>query len=293
MRTGHRHARAVARREGFTLIEILLVAAVIVMLIGMLAPATAMVRERGRATFCLNSIGQYSKAMTAYTSENNDYFSPLASLKPPEHPGHRKQYAEYIFPGFDDYVGTTKDAGKSKILQCPTWLLSGDAFLPSGTVKNETTGANESGYYLYSYNYNTYLGSSGTNPKKVTRVRRPAATILFGEPGYYFATTKQIGGSVMMFGPWRNHTGAATSGVGTQYLRHLGGKATNIAWVDGHADTVHREGGGVITLRAVSPYTKMQYVSGTGGDKDERIVTIAESGITDYQNHGDDLYDLD
>jgi prepilin-type processing-associated H-X9-DG protein len=186
---------------------------------------------------------------------------------------------------------------------CPTWreTAKDGPFLTSGPVRNNQ-GTIEYGYYLYSYNYNTYLGSGYTGKymstalsKRVTRVKSPSRTIQFGEAGYWFNGDAGIRGSIMMFGPWRNHKGAYTSGVGTVYMRHQNGQSTNVGWVDGHVEPVRRTGGNsqAIAVPALSPYAKNQYVGGTGAFNDNRISYIIRPDISDYEKYGDDLYDLE
>ena len=280
-----------SRQSIFTLIELLVVVAIIAILFGMLLPAVSTAKEYAKMIYCMNGQKQYCAAMTAYQGENNDYFTPLASLRPAEHPNHRKQFAEYLFPGYDDYAGTNRNPERCKIMQCPSWPGKGPFFM-AGTLTDPITKKTESGgYYMYSFNYNTYLGSDGIRPKKVVCVRKPSSTIIFGETGY-LSMANEIVGSCMMFGPWRNHPGAATSGVGSIYLRHQNGHSTNVGWVDGHVGTVRKNGSDITFVRAIVPYTKRQYA---GGDKDARIGYIVPAGISDsdYETHGDDLYDLD
>jgi len=227
--------RASETRIAFTLIELLVVIAIISILAGMLLPALSAAREIARTRYCANNIKQYCYAMEMYRNENNAYFSPTATTNPPEHPSYRKQYAEYIF-GYDDYVGTTMDASKSKILQCPTWASKGEKdgpFLTDG----------HGGYYMYSYNYNyNYIGK-GNAPIRDTVVRNPAYTLLFGEPGYVygFGANTRIAGAVSMTAPWFDRPGALpVGGEGTQYLRHMKEHATNVGWCDSHVETLRK-----------------------------------------------------
>ena len=253
--------------SSFTLVELLVVIAIIAILAALLFPALSLARSAARSAYCLNNIKQYGMAMCMYRNDNDDYFAPLASLNPPEHPSYRKQYAEFIF-GYDDYVGKSKDSSKSKILQCPSWGGDGPFY---------TDG--HGGYYMYSYNYNRTYIAHDTNPIRGCRVRNPSGTLLFGEPGYkvaWGAQSGQIVGAVSMTAPFCEHSGALSGGgQGNQYLRHMNMSQTNVAWVDGHATSVARGN----TRPAKKPFCKYTPWSYDGG-----MVYIGER---------DELYDLE
>jgi prepilin-type N-terminal cleavage/methylation domain-containing protein len=62
------------RRLGFTLVELLIVIAIIGVLMGLLLPAIQAARERARMATCSNNVGQLGKAMFAYASSGKGTF---------------------------------------------------------------------------------------------------------------------------------------------------------------------------------------------------------------------------
>jgi prepilin-type N-terminal cleavage/methylation domain-containing protein/prepilin-type processing-associated H-X9-DG protein len=58
---------------GFTLVEMLVVMAILTILAGMLLPALISAREKGRRTVCLNNLKQIGYQIRLYSSDNAEY----------------------------------------------------------------------------------------------------------------------------------------------------------------------------------------------------------------------------
>jgi len=210
--------------RAFTLVELLVVIAVVAVLAGMLLPGVVRSKSTAKRAVCLNNLRQICIACQIYVEGNREYY-PVAYTNAVEN-GVSVAYAWDITTVLASPVRVRpgllwEGQGTEKIQECPAYRGRGNWVVEAHT----------------GYNYNTsYIGHGQFEsipwPAKAGAVLQPTRTVLFGDGEYGGGANK------FMRAPWPNPGDETFRGrwAGTQGFRHSG--LSNAGFCDGHVESL-------------------------------------------------------
>lgn len=205
-----RVGRLRAAKRGFTLIEILVVIAIISLLAGLLFAGFSRARENGRKTNCLSNLRQLQMATMQYVNINDETM-PLrfADFEPANNTWEPAKGEKAWTEALQPYIQNTQ------VFNCPSE--------GSGATSDPTTNFTD-------YAYNRALSNLDNNtagPRTLADISDSEKTIMFLEtpPGDPTNSRPET----------LNHNGLLTGAAAltnTKLARHLSG--SNFAFCDGH-----------------------------------------------------------
>lgn len=209
-------------KEKFTLIELLIVIAIIAILASMLLPALNQARERARITTCLNNLKTFAQANILYAQDSRDYSLPLAMISDSNATNDRWQQNKLFQKMLTGGEFETYDYWPEKLL-CPGAVYS-------FSIDHSTYRTGGKASISRSYGRNNEFGPSWNNPRprviKLGSVKNPSGKLDFMDatgwnPEYFYAKYQT------------NYLVTGESTTMTVAYRH--NRKFNASFYDGHA----------------------------------------------------------
>ena len=209
---------SIKHRIGFTLIELLVVIAIIAILAGMLLPALAKAKEKGKMARCLSNEKQVGMGYLLYADDHQDYL-PVAGVVFSLGVAPCRWFFEITPYIANASAAWTNLTAKDKVVACPSARL--DNAIPASVPGYKAYGG-------YGHNF-FYLGYTPDDRQKLSTLTKPLETCLNGD-----GLDPKKGLQWWNFGylyPPRQAPYGSTIGI-QPYIRH--GKGGVYAWGDGH-----------------------------------------------------------
>ncbi len=200
-------------RMAFTLVELLVVLAIISILAALLLPGLRNARDTAKRTACMNNLRQSGLAVQMLANDNSGWVDPSHIGTNEWHVALRPYLGSNSVLLNDVYPGEWSRACPGTRMGYQNWY-------------NLMYGLNQ----IFFQDWIPWGSGSYVNVRSLNEVKRSATTFLIGESWAY-----QIPSCASCFNPSAIGDPTLSGGAAAHYPRH-GGKGLNIYFVDGHTE---------------------------------------------------------
>jgi prepilin-type processing-associated H-X9-DG protein/prepilin-type N-terminal cleavage/methylation domain-containing protein len=235
-----------SQQQGFTLMELIIVVAIILILVGLLVPTLSRARASGKRVYCANNLKVLHRANQMYADEHGEYVaaaSDMCGANRNRWHGERSS-ASRPFDGSEGplapYLG-----GEGRVRSCPSFRR----FSASSGANAFEASCGGYGYNAIGVGSQTYLQGYGSEAMArgmaTTDIQNPCRTVMFSDCAfpqpYGNNPTHLIEYSFVEPYHWVFSPGEESSyrADPSMHFRH-GGRA-NVVWCDGHVSSEKME----------------------------------------------------
>lgn len=239
--------------RAFTLVETLVVIAIVALLMGTLLPALRMAQRAARQTTCTANLRQLMTAATAYASSNREAMPPAVLHFQDAGMVRTVCWDFEVTAAGEPRPGTLWQYTNTplEVQQCPDFdpSITGSTDPYTGYNYNTTFVGHEGQYPFQDADGRTMQGWSAARlGTPISAFARPERTAVFGDGGWKGGTNK------FMRAPGNTvECNMPLVCAGTQAFRHAGG-CTCCAYLDGHVAVVAQPARGALTTDALATW---------------------------------------
>ncbi len=223
--------------RAFTLVEVLVVVAVIALLLAILSPSLRLARQQTKRVTCGANLAQFGRALHLYATEYRGRTLPLAYVntstiisEPPIYwwGASDATSVDHTRGILWPFLGSDLKAGG--VYECPEQAWG--TYVPQGAAKAVTSTYGYNGYYLSPAHTPGWSASIGHRPwPTIETVRHPQFTFAFADTMLHLGS--RLVNSALLDPPMLYQGGSWSPNFSpTTAFRH--GLRTNVAHVDGH-----------------------------------------------------------